>query len=412
MTSMSESTPAVPPLPKPYETPSALNFSTVVGWPEGRTPTAPAGFEVTRHAAGLDYPRWFHLLPNGDVLVSEARTQLRPGHDRNSPAVQGDLRSRALGNSANRITLLRDADGDGYPEIRETFLDGLNQPFGMALHEGNLYIANTDGVLVFPYTEGQTRMEAPGRKILDLPAGGYNNHWTRNIRVGPDGAKLYVTVGSASNVAEYGIEEEERRAAILEINPDGSGERIFASGLRNPVGLDWDPETGVMWTAVNERDELGDELVPDYITSVRDGGFYGWPYAYFGQIEDPRLVGQRPDLVATSLVPDLAVGSHTASLGLMFYRGSAFPERYRGGAFIGQHGSWNRAELSGYKVLFVPFANGRPSGPAEDFLTGFISEQSRSEVHGRPCGLVELPDGSILVADDAANTVWRVAVKA
>jgi glucose/arabinose dehydrogenase len=412
MTSMSESTPAVPPLPKPYETPSALNFSTVVGWPEGRTPTAPAGFEVTRYAAGLDYPRWFHLLPNGDVLVSEARTQLRPGHDRNSPAVQGDLRSRALGNSANRITLLRDADGDGYPEIRETFLDGLNQPFGMALHEGNLYIANTDGVLVFPYTEGQTRMEAPGRKILDLPAGGYNNHWTRNIRVGPDGAKLYVTVGSASNVAEYGIEEEERRAAILEINPDGSGERIFASGLRNPVGLDWDPETSVMWTAVNERDELGDELVPDYITSVRDGGFYGWPYAYFGQIEDPRLVGQRPDLVATSLVPDLAVGSHTASLGLMFYRGSAFPERYRGGAFIGQHGSWNRAELSGYKVLFVPFANGRPSGPAEDFLTGFISEQSRSEVHGRPCGLVELPDGSILVADDAANTVWRVAVKA
>jgi glucose/arabinose dehydrogenase len=412
MTSTSESTPAVPPLPKPYEAPSALNFSTVVGWPEGRTPTAPAGFEVTRYAAGLDYPRWFHLLPNGDVLVSEARTQLRPGHDRNSPAVQGDLRSRALGNSANRITLLRDADGDGYPEIRETFLDGLNQPFGMALHEGNLYIANTDGVLVFPYTEGQTRMEAPGRKILDLPAGGYNNHWTRNIRVGPDGAKLYVTVGSASNVAEYGIEEEERRAAILEINPDGSGERIFASGLRNPVGLDWDPETGVMWTAVNERDELGDELVPDYITSVRDGGFYGWPYAYFGQIEDPRLVGQRPDLVATSLVPDLAVGSHTASLGLMFYRGSAFPERYRGGAFIGQHGSWNRAELSGYKVLFVPFANGRPSGPAEDFLTGFISEQSRSEVHGRPCGLVELPDGSILVADDAANTVWRVAVKA
>jgi glucose/arabinose dehydrogenase len=412
MTSTSESTPAVPPLPKPYETPSALNFSTVVGWSEGKTPTAPAGFEVTRYADGLDYPRWFHLLPNGDVLISEARTQLRPGHDRNSPAVQGDLRSRALGNSANRITLLRDADGDGYPEIRETFLDGLNQPFGMALHEGTLYIANTDGVLAFPYTEGQTRMEAPGRKILDLPAGGYNNHWTRNIRVGPNGAKLYVTVGSASNVAEYGIEEEERRAAILEINPDGSGERIFASGLRNPVGLDWEPETGVMWTAVNERDELGDELVPDYITSVRDGGFYGWPYAYFGQIEDPRLAGQRSDLVATSLAPDLAVGSHTASLGLMFYRGSAFPERYRGGAFIGQHGSWNRAELSGYKVLFVPFANGRPCGPAEDFLTGFISEQSRSEVHGRPCGLVELPDGSILVADDAANTVWRVAVKA
>ncbi|WP_246148142.1 PQQ-dependent sugar dehydrogenase [Skermanella pratensis] len=251
-------------------------------------------------------------------------------------------------------------------------------------------------------------MKAQGRKILDLPAGGYNNHWTRNIRVGPGGTKLYVTVGSASNVAEYGIDEEHRRAAILEINPDGSGERIFAGGLRNPVGLDWEPETGAMWTAVNERDELGDELVPDYMTSVQDGGFYGWPYSYFGKIEDPRLRGQRPDLVAKAIVPDMALGSHTASLGLAFYRGTAFPERYRGGAFIGQHGSWNRSELSGYKVLFVPFANGRPSGPGEDFLTGFVAERSKSEVYGRPCGIAEMPDGSLLVADDAADRIWRV----
>ena len=402
---------AVPPLPEPYATESALNFSTVVGWPEGRTPEAPDGFEVTRYAAELNYPRWFHVLPNGDVLVAEARTQIRPTHDRSSPAVQGELRSRALGDSANRITLLRDADGDGVPEIRETFLEGLNQPFGMALRGDDLYVANTDGVLVFPYRTGQTRIGARGHKILDLPAGGYNNHWTRNVRVGPGGTKLYVTVGSASNVGEYGMDEEARRAAILEINPDGSGERIVASGLRNPVGLDWEPETGVMWTAVNERDELGDELVPDYLTSVQDGGFYGWPYAYFGQIEDPRRAGERPDLVARSLVPDLALGSHTASLGLMFYRGSGFPQRYRGGAFIGQHGSWNRSELSGYKVVFVPFAHGRPSGPMEDFLTGFMADPSKSEVHGRPCGVVELPDGSILVADDAGDSIWRVAAK-
>ncbi|EWY42176.1 sorbosone dehydrogenase [Skermanella stibiiresistens SB22] len=411
MTATPLSEPTVPPLPEPYQTPSALNFSTVVGWPDGAKPTAPEGFEVTLYADGLDYPRWFHLLPNGDLLVSEARSQLKPSHDRDSPAIQGDQRSRALGESANRITLLRDADGDGFPEIRETFLEGMNQPFGMALLGDTLYVANTDGVLAFPYVTGQTRMEAKGVKILDLPAGGYNNHWTRNIRVGPDGTKLYVTVGSASNVAEHGIEEEHRRAAILEINPDGSGERLFASGLRNPVGLDWEPETGVMWTAVNERDELGDELVPDYMTSVRDGGFYGWPYAYFGKIEDPRLRGQRPDLVAQSIVPDMALGSHTASLGLTFYRGTAFPERYRGGAFIGQHGSWNRSELSGYKVLFVPFANGRPSGPGEDFLGGFVAERSRSEVYGRPCGVAELPDGSLLVADDAGDRIWRVAAK-
>ena len=401
---------AVPVLPRPYATASVVNHATVLGWPEGITPRAPDGFEVSRWADGLDHPRWFHVLPNGDVLVAEARS--RPSADQGGDPDHADgmRRSRAVGVSADRITLLRDADGDGRPELRATFLAGLNQPFGMALLGDRLHVANTDGVLAFPYRGGQTRIEARGEKILDLPAGGYNNHWTRNVVVGPGGRKLYVTVGSASNVGEHGMEEEERRACILEIDPDGGNERIFAGGLRNPVGLDFEPRTGTMWTAVNERDELGDELVPDYLTSVRDGGFYGWPYAYFGPIEDPRLASRRPDLVARAIAPDVPLGAHTASLGLAFCRGASFPQRYRGGAFVGQHGSWNRAELSGYKVVFVPFgADGRPSGPPEDFLTGFVADAARSEVFGRPCGVAELPDGSLLVADDAADTVWRVS---
>jgi glucose/arabinose dehydrogenase len=398
----------LPVLPPPYATPSTANFATVVGWPAGLTPTAPAGFTVSRWAAGLDYPRWFHLLPNGDVLVSEARSLLLPSHDLQDPDVDGMIRSRALGTSPNRITLLRDADGDGVAEFRTTFLEGLDRPFGMALQGNQMFVAATDGVWVFGYTSGQTSLDGPGKNILELPAGGYNNHWTRNLLFGRDGKKLYITVGSAGNVAEYGIVEEDRRANILEIDPDGSHQRIFAAGLRNPVGLDWEPVSGALWTAVNERDELGDELVPDYITSVRDGGFYGWPYAYFGQIEDPRLAGQRPDLVAKSIVPDVAMGSHTASLGLLFYRGTGFPERFRGGAFVGQHGSWNRAELSGYKVVFVPFSGGRPAGPMEDFLTGFICADDPNQVYGRPCGLMELADGSMLVADDAADVIWRV----
>jgi glucose/arabinose dehydrogenase len=318
------------------------------------------------------------------------------------------IRSRALGTSANRITLLRDADGDGVADFRTTFLEGLDRPFGMALLGNRLYVGATDGVFVYRYQSGQTRLDGPGQKILELPAGGYNNHWTRNVVVGRDGKKLYITVGSASNVGEYGEAEEVRRAAILEIDPDGAHERIFASGLRNPVGLDWEPVTGAMWTAVNERDELGDELVPDYMTTVQDGGFYGWPYAYFGQIEDPRLAGRRPDLVAQSIVPDVALGSHTASLGLLFYRGPSFPERFRGGAFIGQHGSWNRAQLSGYRVAFMPFNAGRPSGGVEDFLSGFICADDPDKVYGRPCGLLVLADGSLLVADDAADLIWRV----
>ncbi len=398
-----------PRLEQPYATPSAMNFPTVVGWPEGGAPTVPEGFEVTKYAGGLDYPRWLHVLPNGDVLVSEARTRMKEGGD--PETTRGLIASRAMGTSADRITLLRDADHDGMAETRSVFLEGLNQPFGMALLGEHLYVANTDAVLRYEYRPGMTRIEGEGRKLLHLPAGGYNNHWTRNIVANPDGSRLYITVGSASNAGEYGMLEEERRAAILELAPDGTGERIFASGLRNPNGLDFEPATGAMWAAVNERDGLGDELVPDYITSVQEGAFYGWPYSYYGQHEDPRLKGQRPDLVAKAVVPDYAVGAHVAALGFTFYDGRTLPERYRGGAFVSRHGSWNRAEFSGYDVIFVPFADGRPSGPLQPFLTGFVRDEARKEVHGRPCGLAVLADGSLLVADDAGDTIWRVRAK-
>jgi glucose/arabinose dehydrogenase len=401
---------AAPGLPPPFATPSAVNFSKLIDWPEGKTPEAPRGFTVSLYADGLDYPRWLHVLPNGDVLVAEARTEPEKlSGVTDAEAIRGLKESGYLGPSANRITLLRDGNGDGRPELKKTFIENLNQPFGMALVGDMLYVANTDAVVRFPYESGQSEITAPGEQIVDLPAGGYNNHWTRNIVANADGSKLYVSVGSATNVDEEGIDAKvPERAAILEINPDGSGKRIFASGLRNPNGMDWAPGTNVLWTAVNERDGLGDDLVPDYITSVKDGAFYGWPYAYFGQNEDPRHEGKRPDLVAKAVVPDYPVGAHTASLGLVFYDGAVFPEKYRGGAFIGQHGSWNRSEFAGYKVLFVPFADGHPSGPPEDFLTGFIANEEAKEVYGRPCGVAVLPDGSLLVADDAGNKVWRV----
>lgn len=407
----------VPTLPPPYATPSAMHFSKLIGWPEGKTPIAPSGFKVSLYADRLDYPRWLYVLPNGDVLVAEARTEpkqkgqeAKMGQESAQDEMErGMIESGYVGKSANRITLLRDADHDGNPELRSIFLTGLNQEMGMALRNGTFYVANTDGVVVFPYRTGQIQIAAPGRKILDLPAGGYNNHWNRNLLFKPDGSKLYVTVGSGSNVGEHGMDDERRRAGILEVNPDGSGERVFASGLRNPQGMDWEPVTGALWTAVNERDDLGDDLVPDFIAGVRDGGFYGWPYAYFGPHEDPRRKGERPDLVAKAIVPDYAVGAHTASLGLVFYTGTAFPEAYRGGAFIGQHGSWNRSAFAGYKVLFVPFKDGKPSGPAQDFLTGFIADEGKREVYGRPVGLAVLPDGSLLVADDAGGKIWRVS---
>ncbi|HZH94650.1 MAG TPA: sorbosone dehydrogenase family protein [Flavisolibacter sp.] len=375
-------------MPAPSE--SVRKNSKVIGWTEGKKPVAPEGFEVTKFADGLNSPRWIYVAPNGDVLVSQAKTNKEQ--------------------SPNNILLFRDTDKDGNVDIKETLITGLNQPLGMLIQNNFLYVGNTDGIYRYPYTAGQTNINAAGQKILDLTPAGYNNHWTRNIIANKDGSKLYVSTGSASNVGENGMDKEVRRACIIEINPDGSSEKIFASGIRNPVGMGWEPVSGALWTAVNERDHLGDDLVPDYLSSVKEGGFYGWPYAYFGPNEDPRRKGERPDLVAKTLVPDVPLGAHTASLGLAFYTGNAFPQKYRGGAFIGQHGSWNRSVFSGYKVVFVPFVNGKPGKP-EDFLTGFIADESRAEVYGKPVGLAVLADGSMLVADDAGNTIWKVSVR-
>jgi len=403
-----------------------MKFPEVIGWPEDKTPRASDGLKVTAFVRALENPRWLYVLPNGDVLVAQSRTLPKPPKPEEENAKPPEKKAEdavkdagmkktktVTGDSPNMITLLRDADRDGQPEVQETFLEGLNQPFGMTLVGNTLFVASTDAVTAFPYKEGDTKITAAGLKILDLPAGGYNNHWTRNIIANKDGTKLYISVGSASNNAEHGTAEEMLRANILECNPDGTSLRVFASGLRNPVGMDWNPATGDLWTAVNERDELGDELVPDYITSVQDGGFYGWPYAYFGSHEDPRMKGQRPDLVAKTLVPDVPMGSHTASLGLAFYeprsKEGALPEKYHGGAFVGQRGSWNRSELAGYRVAFVPFKDGKPAGLPEDFLTGFIANED--EVHGRPVGVAVAADGSLLVADEPANIVWRVSAE-
>jgi len=315
-------------------------------------------------------------------------------------------------NSADRITLIRDKDDDGTPNYQEVFLDDLNQPYGMLVLNNYFYVANTDGLYRYPYSEGDTKIEAKGEKILSLPAGGYNNHWTRNLLANKDGSKIYVSVGSASNVGEYGMDKEKRCAAILEINPDGSGEKLYAAGLRNPVGMDWNPVTGKLWTAVNERDKIGNNLVPDYITSVKEDGWYGWPYSYYGQIQDPRWAGDpHTELVEKAIVPDVPVGPHTASLGLAFYTKDKFPEKYKNGAFVGQHGSWNRAVFSGYKILFVPFdENGKPGQP-EDFLIGFIADEANSKVHGRPVGVTVTPNGDILVNDDDANIIWKVSAE-
>jgi glucose/arabinose dehydrogenase len=394
-------------LPPPYATPSATKFPKVIGWPAGKTPVAPKGFAVDLMAGDLDGPRWIYVLPNNDVLVSQAKTEQTPKAD---PAIEQGLREGgSLGKSPNQITLLRDADKDGRFEFRSVLLSNLRQPFGIVFLNDRLYVANTDSVTRYAFKPGDTKISAPGDRIIELPAGGYNNHWTRNIVVSPKGDALYVTVGSQTNVDEEGLDAKQpHRAAILRANIDGSNLKVFASGLRNPNGMDWAVGTETLWAVVNERDMLGDDLVPDFLTSVRDGAFYGWPYSYFGQHEDPRQKGKRPDLVAKAVVPDLAVGAHTASLGLMFYRGEAFPERFRGGAFIGQRGSWNRSMFSGYRVAFVPFAKGRPSGPPEDFLTGFIASESNREVYGRPVGVAMLGDGSLLVADDAGGRIWRV----
>ena len=361
-------------------------------------------------ASGLDHPRWLLVLPNGDVLVAETNAPPKP---EDGKGIKGWImglvmkRAGAAVPSANRITLLRDTDGDGVADLRSVLLEGLNSPFGMALVGNDLYVANSDAVLRFPYADGDLRIKAPGLKVAELPAGPINHHWTKNLIASADGSKLYVTVGSNSNVAERGLEAEAERAAIWEVDLGNGAHRIFASGLRNPNGLAWEPASAALWTVVNERDEIGSDLVPDYMTSVRDGAFYGWPFSYYGQHVDERVKPQQPELVAKAIVPDYALGPHTASLGLVSSVGTSLPAPFTNGMFVGQHGSWNRRPHSGYKVIFVPFEGGKPKGAPVDVLTGFLSEEGAA--FGRPVGVALDKQGALLVADDVGNVVWRVS---
>jgi glucose/arabinose dehydrogenase len=386
-----------------------VNVAVATGWPAGAKPIAGDGMAVNAFATGLDHPRSLYVLPNGDVLVAETNAPPKP--DDGSGIVLWVTRwvmGRAGANtpSANRITLLRDADGDGSAETRSVFIEGLNSPFGMALVGDDFYVADSDAIMKFAYHAGDTKISAPGVKLADLPAGRINHHWTKDLTASPDGTKLYATVGSNSNVGDNGIEAEANRAAVLEVDRATGKWRVFASGLRNPNGPSWQPQSGALWVTVNERDELGNDLVPDYMTSVKDGGFYGWPYSYFGQHVDARVQPPRPDLVAKALTPDYALGAHTASLGLTFNTGNLFPSAMAGGAFVGQHGSWNRKPRAGYKVIFVPFTDGKPTGGPRDVLTGFLN--ASGEAQGRPVGVKIDKQGALLVADDVGNTVWRV----
>ncbi len=400
-----------PTLPPPSkELIPTVHIAPAKGWPTGAKPTPASGLAVTRFAGDLSHPRWVYVLPNGDVLVAESNAPERPEDNKGLRAkVMGLVMKRAGAAvpSANRITLLRDTDGDGIAETRSVFLDKLNSPFGIALVGNDLYVANTDAVVRFPYAAGATRIDAAGTQVTDLAAGPRNHHWTKNIIASRDGTRLYATVGSNSNVAEHGMHEEEGRACIWEVDLRTGAKRLFATGLRNPNGMAWEPRTGALWTVVNERDELGSDLVPDYLTSVREGGFYGWPYSYYGARVDDRVQPPRPDLVARAIKPDYALGNHVAPLGLAFAEGAALPAAFREGAFVGQHGSWNRKPRSGYNVVFVPFSNGRPSGPPLDVLTGFVNDAG--EAMGRPVGVAIDKRGALLVADDVGNTVWRVA---
>ena len=399
-----------PKLPEPNKTLiPTVNIAPAVGWPAGGKPTAAAGTQVAAFAEGLDHPRWLYVLPNGDVLVAETNAPPKPD---DSKGVRGWVMEKVMGKagagvpSPNRITLLRDADHDGVAETRTVFLQNLNSPFGMTLVGNDLYVADTDRLLRFNYEPGATEIKTQPIKVVDLPGGTLNHHWTKNVIASKDGSKLYVTVGSNSNVGENGLDKEEGRAAIWEVDRATGNHRIFASGIRNPNGLAWEPTSGALWTAVNERDEIGSDLVPDYITSVKDGGFYGWPFSYYGQHVDVRVEPQNPDLVAKAIAPDYAVGPHTASLGLTFAEGNKLPAQFKEGAFIGQHGSWNRKPHSGYKVIFVPFAAGKPTGQPVDVLTGFLDKDENAL--GRPVGVVIDQQGGLLVADDVGNKVWRV----
>ena len=399
-----------PTLPEPNKKPiPTVKVARATGWTAEATPVAANGFSVRALARGLDHPRWLYVLPNGDVLVAETSAPPRPEEGKGFKGMVMKLLMKKNGSgvpSADRITLLRDVDGDGIVEVRAPFLTDLHSPFGMALVGDRFLVANTDAVVSFPYREGETRLAGPGEKVADLPAGPRNRHWTKSLVASRDGRRVYVGVGSNSNVAEHGLEEEDRRAAVLEIDLATARSRVFASGLRNPVGLAWAPGTDVLWVAVNERDELGSDLVPDYLTSVKEGGFYGWPFSYYGQHVDARVKPQNAELVAQAIVPDYALGAHTASLGLTFYEGDLLPGKYRGGAFVGQHGSWNRRPPAGYKVIFIPFRDGKPAGPPEDVLTGFLEDGARAL--GRPVGVAVDRSGALLVADDVGNAVWRV----
>jgi glucose/arabinose dehydrogenase len=399
-----------PTLPPPNATfIPTVHIAPAVGWPPNTKPTAADGLEVRAFASGLTHPRWLYVLPNGDVLVAETNAPSKPD---DSKGIKGWVMKLVMGRaganvpSANRITLLRDQNGNGTVVKRTVFLQGLNSPFGMVLVGNDLYVANTDAILRFPYHTGDTQITEPGVKVIDLPAGQINHHWTKNVIASQDGKRLYVTVGSNSNVGENGMENEIDRAAIWEVDPATAHSRIVASGLRNPNGLAWQAQSGALWTTVNERDELGSDLVPDYMTAVKDGAFYGWPYSYFGQHSDTRIKPPRPDLLAKAIMPDYALGTHTGSLGLAFYNGNLLPRRYVNGAFIGQHGSWNRQPRSGYKVIFVPFVDGHPTGTPEDVLTGFVNKHG--DALGRPVGVAIDRVGALLVADDVGNIIWRV----
>jgi glucose/arabinose dehydrogenase len=408
---VSDGTGPSPKLPEPNKTLiPTVNIAPAIGWPAGGKPTAAAGTQVAAFAEGLDHPRWLYVLPNGDVLVAETNAPPKPD---DSSGIRGWVMKKVMGKagagvpSPNRITLLRDADHDGVAETRTVFLQNLNSPFGMTLVGNDLYVADTDRLLRFNYESGATEIKSQPIKVVDLPGGTLNHHWTKNVIASKDGSKLYVTVGSNSNVGENGLDKEEGRAAIWEVDRATGNHRIFASGIRNPNGLAWEPISGALWTAVNERDEIGSDLVPDYITSVKDGGFYGWPFSYYGQHVDVRVSPQNPDLVAKAIAPDYAVGPHTASLGLSFAEGNTLPAQFKEGAFIGQHGSWNRKPHSGYKVIFVPFTGGKPSGKPVDVLTGFLDKDENAL--GRPVGVVIDQQGGLLVADDVGNKVWRVS---
>ncbi|MET0520170.1 MAG: sorbosone dehydrogenase family protein [Burkholderiaceae bacterium] len=404
-----------PSLPEPQKNlVPTVNVAPAVGWPQGAKPRPADGLGVVAFATGLDHPRWIHVLPNGDVLVAESNAPAQRPDDGKSPKAwitkQFMKKAGAGVPSANRITLLRDTDGDGVADQRSIFVGGLNSPLGMALVGDSFYVANTDAIVRYDYKPGQTQLLGPPMKVVDLPAGTINHHWTKSLIASADGSKLYAGIGSNSNVAENGIEAEAQRAAILEVDPKARTSRIFASGLRNPVGLAWEPESGALWVSVNERDELGDDLVPDYMTSVRDGGFYGWPYSYYGRHVDARVKTPRPDLVAAALVPDYALGAHTASLGLAAADGNKLPSSFAHGMFVGQHGSWNRREPSGYRVIFVPFIGAKPGGAPLEVLSGFLN--GKGEAMGRPVGVALDKQGALLVADDVGNVIWRVTAAA